>query len=65
VKETFTERTSLALLYKLEKTTIELVSIQKQMMKLIEKFEQINIIQKKWHFCQKLQEIKNRQEIKD
>jgi hypothetical protein len=40
LKATFTERTALALLYKLEKATIELVAIQKQMMKLTEKFEE-------------------------
>jgi hypothetical protein len=37
---TFTERTALALLYKLEKATMKLVTIQEQMMKLTEEFEE-------------------------
>jgi hypothetical protein len=40
LKTAFTERTALTLLYKLEKATIELVAIQKHMMKLTEEFEQ-------------------------
>jgi hypothetical protein len=40
LKSAFTERIALALLYKLEKATIELVAIQKQVMKLTEEFEE-------------------------
>jgi hypothetical protein len=39
LKATFTEKTALALLYKLEKATIELVTINKQIMELTEEFE--------------------------
>jgi hypothetical protein len=39
LKATFLERTALALLYKLEKATIELVTIQKQVVGLTEEFE--------------------------
>ena len=39
LKATFTERTALTLLHKLEKATIELVTLQKQVIELTEKFE--------------------------
>jgi hypothetical protein len=39
LKATFLEKMALALLYKLEKATIELVTIQKQVVELMEKFE--------------------------
>jgi hypothetical protein len=40
LKAAFTERTALALLYKLEKATMKMVTIQEQMMKLTEEFEE-------------------------
>ena len=39
LKATFSEKTALALLYKLEKATIELVVIQKQIADLTDEFE--------------------------
>jgi hypothetical protein len=39
LKTAFSEKIALALLYKLEKATIELVAIQKQIVKLTEEFE--------------------------
>ncbi|GHU77794.1 hypothetical protein FACS189414_5120 [Bacteroidia bacterium] len=40
LKTTFTEKTALALLYKLEKATIELVTINQKIVKLTEEFEE-------------------------
>jgi hypothetical protein len=39
LKTTFTEKMTLAMLYKLEKATIELVTIQKQIVNLTKEFE--------------------------
>ena len=44
LKAAFTEKMALALLYKLEKATIEFVGIQKQVMELTEEFEKIYLI---------------------
>lgn len=40
LKSNFTEKKALAFLYKLEKVTLELVTLQKQMIELTEEFEQ-------------------------
>jgi len=39
LKATFSEKMALAMLYKLEKATIELVTMQKQIERLTEEFE--------------------------
>ena len=40
LKATFTEKMALALLYKLEKATIELVTLNREIMELTRKFEE-------------------------
>ena len=44
LKTAFSEKTALALLYKLEKATIELVSIQRQIVDLTKEFERKHLI---------------------
>jgi hypothetical protein len=44
LKATFTKKTALTLLYKLEKATIELVAIQKRVVELTAEFERKHLI---------------------
>jgi hypothetical protein len=44
LKATFTEKTAFALLYKLEKATIELVAIQKRVVELTAEYERKHLI---------------------